>query len=45
MNKCVLEEDIIMTAAAAKESRNTEMLATATAMCDSFRREYEDATE
>jgi hypothetical protein len=45
MNKCVLEEDIIMTEAAAKEARNTEMLETATAMCDSFRTEYEVATE
>ncbi len=45
MNKCVLEEDIIMTEAATKEARNSEMLAVATAMCDSFRHEYEVATE
>lgn len=45
MNKCVLEEDIIMTEAAAKEARNTEMLNVATAMCDSFATEYTVATE
>merc|ERR1712184_55884 len=45
MNACVLEEGIVMTAATEKVSRNTEMLNTATAMCDSFRVSYETATE
>merc|ERR1711981_440410 len=37
MNACVLEEGIVMTAAKEKVARNTEMLNTATKMCDSFR--------
>merc|ERR1712110_325322 len=45
MNACVLEEGIVMTAATEKVSRNTEMLNTATAMCDSFRVSYGTATE
>merc|ERR1712226_844993 len=45
MNACVLEEGIVMTAAQEKVSRNTEMLTTATTMCDSFRVSYEVATE
>merc|ERR1711907_735528 len=45
MNACVLEEGIVMTAATEKVTRNTEMLATAEAMCESFRVSYETATE
>merc|ERR1712176_1222217 len=45
MNACVLEEGIVMNAATEKIQRNSEMLATATAMCDSFRVSYETATE
>lgn len=45
MNACVLEEGIVMTAAQEKVSRNTEMLDTATTMCESFRVSYEVATE
>merc|ERR1719420_1757891 len=45
MNACVLEEGIVMTAAKEKVTRNTEMLATAEAMCESFRVSYETATE
>merc|ERR1712167_302225 len=45
MNACVLEEGIVMTAAQEKVTRNTDMLATATAMCDAFRVSYETATE
>merc|ERR1712190_425707 len=45
MNACVLEEGIVMTAASEKVTRNTEMLKTATAMCESFRVSYETATE
>merc|ERR1712159_880340 len=45
MNACVLEEGIVMTAATEKVTRNTEMLSTATAMCDAFRVSYETATE
>merc|ERR1712039_685646 len=45
MNACVLEEGIVMTAATEKVARNTEMLNTATAMCDAFRVSYETATE
>ena len=45
MNACVLEEDIVMTAARQKVVRNTEMLVVATAMCDSFEHEYVTATE
>jgi len=45
MNACVLEEGIVMTAAQEKVMRNTEMLTTAEAMCESFRVSYETATE
>merc|ERR1711981_266979 len=45
MNACVLEEGIVMTAATEKVARNTEMLATATSMCDAFKTSYETATE
>merc|ERR1712039_368726 len=45
MNACVLEEGIVMTAAKEKVTRNTEMLNTAEAMCESFRVSYETATE
>merc|ERR1719281_1028400 len=45
MNACVLEEGIVMTAAKEKVSRNTEMLNTATTMCDAFKVSYETATE
>merc|ERR1712159_718003 len=45
MNACVLEEGIVMTAATEKVTRNTEMLATATSMCDAFKVSYETATE
>merc|ERR1712159_702013 len=45
MNACVLEEGIVMTAATEKVARNTEMLATAEAMCEAFRVSYETATE
>merc|ERR1719281_1891503 len=45
MNACVLEEGIVMTAATEKVTRNTEMLNTATKMCDSFKVQYETATE
>merc|ERR1711990_420929 len=45
MNACVLEEGIVMTAATEKVARNTEMLNTATAMCEAFRVSYETATE
>merc|ERR1719327_1119849 len=45
MSACVLEEGIVMTAATEKVTRNTEMLNTATAMCESFRVSYETATE
>jgi hypothetical protein len=45
MNACVLEEGIVMTAATEKVTRNTDMLETATAMCESFRVSYETATE
>lgn len=45
MNACVLEEGIVMTAATEKVSRNTDMLATAETMCESFRVSYETATE
>jgi hypothetical protein len=45
MNACVLEEGIVMTAATEKVARNTEMLDTATAMCNAFRVSYEVATE
>merc|ERR1712176_367593 len=45
MNACVLEEGIVMTAAKEKVSRNSEMLATAEAMCEAFRVSYETATE
>jgi len=45
MNACVLEEGIVMTAATEKVTRNTEMLNTATKMCNSFKTQYEVATE
>merc|ERR1712151_349658 len=45
MNACVLEEGIVMTAATEKVTRNTEMLATAEAMCEAFKVSYETATE
>jgi len=45
MNACVLEEGIVMTAATDKVNRNTEMLETATTMCNTFRVQYETATE
>merc|ERR1712228_876758 len=45
MNACVLEEGIVMTAAKEKVVRNTEMLDVATAMCASFKEQYETATE
>merc|ERR1712151_1071916 len=45
MNSCVLEEDIIRTAAAEKQNRNQDMLDTCNSMCDSFEHEYEVATE
>merc|ERR1719230_394031 len=45
MNSCVLEEDIIRTAAAEKRNRNKEMLDTCNTMCDAFEHEYETATE
>jgi len=45
MNSCVLEEDIIRTAAAEKKNRNKDMLDTAKSMCDAFKHEFEVATE
>merc|ERR1719359_68605 len=45
MNACVLEEGIVMTAATEKVNRNTEMLDTANTMCETFRTQYETATE
>jgi hypothetical protein len=45
MNSCVLEEDIIRSAAKEKRNRNQEMLDTCNAMCDSFEHEFETATE
>lgn len=45
MEACVLEEETVMTAAAEKVRLNSDMLATATAMCDSFAEEYRVATE
>jgi len=45
MHNCVNEESVVMSAATAKVSRNTEMLEVATAMCNTFRHEYEIATE
>jgi len=45
MNACVLEEGIVMTAAREKVVRNTEMLEVATEMCNTFRVQYETATE
>merc|ERR1712176_1302388 len=45
MNSCVLEEDIVRTAASEKQRRNQEMLDTCNQMCDSFAHEYELATE
>merc|ERR1712072_308032 len=45
MSSCVLEEDIIRTAAAEKRNRNQDMLDTCNAMCDSFAHEFEVATE
>merc|ERR1712159_789120 len=45
MNACVLEEGIVMTAATEKVARNQEMLDTATAMCATFKMQYETATE
>ena len=45
MNSCVLEEDIIRTAASEKQRRNQEMLDTCNTMCESFAHEYEVATE
>lgn len=45
MESCVLEEETVMTAAAEKVRLNTEMLNTATSMCNSFANEYKVATE
>jgi hypothetical protein len=45
MNSCVLEEDIVRTAASEKQRRNQEMLDTCNTMCDSFAHEYEIASE
>ena len=45
MSNCVLEEEVVMKTASSKVDRNTEMLETATKMCNTFKVEYEVATE
>lgn len=45
MHNCVNEESVVMTAATSKVDRNTNMLEVATAMCATFKHEYEIATE
>jgi len=45
MHNCVNEEGVVMSAATSKVDRNSNMLAVATQMCDTFRHEYEIATE
>merc|ERR1711981_712439 len=45
MSACVMEEGIVMTAAKEKVARNTEMLAVATEMCNTFELQYNTATE
>ena len=45
MHNCVNEESVVMTAATSKVNRNSEMLAVATQMCNTFKHEYEIATE
>jgi|TARA_B110000914_G_scaffold153360_1_gene134517 hypothetical protein len=45
MHNCVNEESVVMAAATSKVDRNTNMFAVATQMCNTFKHEFEIATE
>merc|ERR1712072_390837 len=45
MSKCVLEEEQVMGAAKTKQKRNQDMFDTAKKMCDTFKMEWETASE